>query len=77
MLNRDGLCVRLMLNGNEVVVDWNNQPLQIFVNGSERSLSEDDLHTILRAVNEVRREGWKHHTKVSGSSSIPETNKNE
>lgn len=50
--------IDLKLNGNDVCVDWETQPLKIWVNDMERPLSEDDIHTILRAINELRKVRW-------------------
>jgi len=76
MIEQDRLNITLKLNGNDVVVDWNTQPLTITINGCERPFSEDDIHTILRAINEVRRERWKiMNSREDGSCSTLETSK--
>lgn len=60
----------IILNRNQVIVDWTSSPLRVTVgvpvsvqdklgNTNEimvgAEFSEDDIHTILRCINEVRR----------------------
>lgn len=56
--------IDLKLNGNDVTVDWTGSQLLVVVgdpHGEEAPhiFSEDDIHTILRAINQVRRERWR------------------
>jgi len=55
----------LKLNGNDVTVDWTGNQLVVLVGDQNNPLdsphvfSEDDIHNILRAINQVRRERWR------------------
>ena len=57
--------IDLKLNGNDVTVDWTGNQLVVLVGDQNNSqdaphiFSEDDIHTILRAINQVRRERWR------------------
>lgn len=65
----------LILNRNKVVVSWSGRMLEIIVNDSE-PLCVDDIHAILRAVNDVRREKWEaRNLKEDGTSSTLGTEK--
>lgn len=55
--------IDLKLNGNDVTVDWTDSQLVVKIGDpidpNSHVFSEDDIHSILRAINQVRRERWK------------------
>jgi hypothetical protein len=76
----------IVLNGNRIKVSWSGKQLKITCNDvledteeNEHVLYVNDIHTIMRCINDVRRETWEadRNIKTNGLSCIQETKKKQ